>query len=138
MVGVSISSGRMTDERDGPLFTLSTDRHGSVVVLVAAGEIDVSTGPQLRAVLADALGEPGVDAVVVDASDVTFMGSTAIAVLVDANWEAGQRGKDLRLVVGGTRAVMHPLEAAGVASLFAEYPDVQGALNAGAADSRGC
>lgn len=115
----------MTDQRDGaPLLTLSEARHGSVTVLTADGEIDVSTGPQLRAALSEVLAQDGADAVVVDLSGITFMGSTAIAVLVDAHWEAGQLGRSLRLVVGSSRAVMRPLEAAGVASLFAEYDDV--------------
>lgn len=119
----------MTDQRDGaPLLTLSEARHGAVTVLAADGEIDVATGPQLRAALSRALSEPGVDAVVVDLGAVTFMGSTAIAVLVDAHWEAGQVGRSLRLVVGSSRAVMRPLEAAGVASLFAEYGDVATAV----------
>jgi len=112
----------------GQLLALAETRHGSVVVLVATGEIDVSTGPHLRAALADRLAEPEVDAVVVDLSGVTFMGSTAIAVLVDANWEAGQRGKELRFVMGGARAVLRPLEAAGVTSLLGEYADVEAAL----------
>ncbi|MGQ0574238.1 MAG: STAS domain-containing protein [Pseudonocardia sp.] len=119
----------MTDQRDGaPLLTLSDARHGSAVVLSACGEIDVATGPQLRAALSEALGEGGVDTVVVDLCGITFMGSTAIAVLVDAHWEAGQSGRSMRLVTGETRAVMRPLEAAGVASLFTEYADVGAAL----------
>jgi len=109
---------------DGPQLTLAEARHGSTVVLTATGEIDVATGPQVRALLADHLAAEDVEAVVVDLSAVTFMGSTAVAVLVDANWEAGQRGKDLRLVVGRTRAVMRPLDAAGVAGLFTEFDDV--------------
>lgn len=122
----------MTDDRDGtdtPLLTLSEARQGSAVVLVAEGEIDVATGPQLRTVLSAHLAAPDAEAVVVDLRGVTFMGSTAIAVLVDANWEAGQRGKSVRLVVGDSRAVLRPLEAAGVANLFAEYPDVADAVS---------
>lgn len=124
----------MTDEHDAadaPLLTLAESRRGSGVVLAATGEIDVATGPQLRAALAAALAGPGVDAVIVDLTGVTFMGSTGIAVLVDANWEAGQRSKNLRLVLGAGQAVRRPLEAAGVASLIAEYPDVAHALSHG-------
>jgi anti-sigma B factor antagonist len=119
----------MTDRRDAaPLLTLAGNRHGSAAVLTAAGEIDFATGPQLRAALAEVLAEDGVEAVIVDLREVVFMGSTAIAVLVDARWEAGQLGRALRLVVGDTRAVMRPLEAAGVASMFAEYADVPAAV----------
>lgn len=119
----------MTDERGrAPLLTLTEARHGPVVVLTAAGEIDVATGPQLRAALSRILEEEGVEVAVLDLTGVRFMGSTGIAVLVDAHWEAGQTGKAVRLVVGETRAVMRPLEAAGVAGMFAEYDDVEKAL----------
>jgi anti-sigma B factor antagonist len=126
---MQIGSLGMTDERDGAaLLTLSEARHGSAIVLAAVGDVDVATGPQLRALLSDALGEAGIEAVVLDLRGVTFMGSTAIAVLVDAHWEAGQAGKSLRLVAGDSRSVVRPLEAAGVASMFADYPDVEKAL----------
>lgn len=119
----------MTDERAAaPLLTLAESRQGPGVVLAVTGEIDVATGPQLRTALADVLAVPDVDPVVVDLTGVTFMGSTGIAVLVDANWEAGERSKNLRLVLGSS--VRRPLEAAGVVSLIAEYPDVAHALGA--------
>lgn len=123
----------MDDGSDGPLLTLTESRHASTVVVTATGEIDVATGPQLRATLATHLAADGTKAVVVDLAGVTFMGSTAIAVLVDAHWEAGQRGKTLRLVVGETRAVLRPLEAAGVAGMFEAFAGVDGALHAGSA-----
>lgn len=115
----------MTDDYDdAPLLTLSDARHGPALVLSVTGDIDVLTGPQLRAALAEALGAADVDPVVVDLTGVTFMGSTGIAVLVDANWEAGQRSKSLRLVIGGAKAVLRPFEAAGVLALFDDYAEV--------------
>jgi anti-anti-sigma factor len=52
--------------------------------------------------------------VTADLRPVTFMSSTGIAVLVDAHWEAGQRGKELRVLVGDNHAVLQPLRMTGV------------------------
>lgn len=93
----------------------TADRSG---VLVVEGEIDVATGTKLRAALAASLAQPHLDVVTADLSAVTFMSSTGIAVLVDANAEAEQAGKTLRLITGGNRAVLSPLRATGVDAML--------------------
>ncbi|HVL85080.1 MAG TPA: STAS domain-containing protein [Pseudonocardia sp.] len=112
----------------GPLITIDGVRHGETLVLTVAGELDVATGPRLRAELADALEAPGA-VVVLDLTGVTFMGSTGIAVLVDADWQARQRGAQLRVVVDDTRAVVRPLDAAGIRRHLAAYADLDSALH---------
>lgn len=87
-------------------------------VLVVEGEIDVATGTKLRAALAASLAEANVDVVVADLRAVTFMSSTGIAVLVDANAEAKHVGKSLRLLTAGNRAVLGPLRTTGVDALL--------------------
>lgn len=126
----------MTEERDEviderQLLVIDQARHGHALVLSVCGELDMRTGPRLRGALATALGAEGCDAVIVDLTGVTFMGSTGIAVLVDANWEATQNSKDLRVVVDQVRPVRRALQASGVDTLLADYPDVESALHAG-------
>jgi len=111
------------------LLTVESARVGSSVVVAVKGEIDIATGPRLRAALAEALDEPGSGPVVVDLSKVTFLGSTGVAVLVDADWQANQRKRDLRVVVDRERpAVVRPLESTGIDRLLSTYDDLQSAL----------
>ncbi len=111
------------------LLTVEPARVGSAVVVAVKGEIDIATGPRLRAALADALDQPGSGPVVVDLSKVTFLGSTGVAVLVDADWQANQRKRDLRVVVDRDRpAVVRPLESTGIDRLLSTYGDLQSAL----------
>jgi anti-sigma B factor antagonist len=111
------------------LLTVEPARVGSAVVVAVNGEIDIATGPRLRAALAEALDEPGNGPVVVDLSKVTFLGSTGVAVLVDADWQANQRQRDLRVVVDRERpAVVRPLESTGIDRLLSTYGDLQSAL----------
>jgi anti-sigma B factor antagonist len=76
------------------------------VVIACEGELDLSTAPQLKWRLVDAL-EGGRTAIVVDLGDVTFMDSTALGVLV---------GVRRSLDVGARLAVVctHP----GVVNIF--------------------
>lgn len=113
---------------EGQLLVVDEIRHGPASVLRVAGELDMHSGPQLRAALSEILERPGVDAVVVDLTAVTFLGSTGIAVLVDADWEARQRAKHLRLVVGDARAVSRSLASTGIENLLDQYPDLGSAL----------
>ena len=90
--------------------------HGSDATVVhVVGEIDTLTAPVLRAQLDEHL--PTVPLLVLDLSDVTFLGSAGLAVLVAAKDAADARGNTLRLVCG-SRIVTRALEATGLLTLF--------------------
>ena len=90
--------------------------HGSDATVVhVVGEIDTLTAPVLRAQLDEHL--PTVPLLVLDLSDVTFLGSAGLAVLVAAKDAADARGHTLRLVCG-SRIVIRALEATGLLTLF--------------------
>jgi anti-sigma B factor antagonist len=90
--------------------------HGQDATVVhVVGEIDTLTAPVLRAQLDEHL--PVVPLLVLDLSDVTFLGSAGLAVLVAAKDDADRRGHRLRLVCG-SRIVTRALEATGLLSLF--------------------
>jgi anti-sigma B factor antagonist len=83
----------MTDE----ILEVVTNFENGVPVVSAGGEVDVSTAPRLR----EQLAAVPVDAsrVIVDLSDVTFLDSTGLGVLVAAWKKCREAGADLDLVV---------------------------------------
>ena len=101
---------------------------GAAIVLTSAGEVDLETGPRLRATLARLLERPDAVPIVVDLTDVTFLGSTGIAVLVDAHWQAVQLNIPLSIVVARDGAVHRTLRTTGVDSHLRLHHDVGTAL----------
>jgi anti-sigma B factor antagonist len=90
--------------------------HGTDATVVhVVGEIDTLTAPVLRAQLDEHIST--VPLLVLDLSDVTFLGSAGLAVLVAAKETADARDHTLRLVCG-SRIVIRALEATGLLTLF--------------------
>jgi anti-sigma B factor antagonist len=90
--------------------------HGTDATVVhVVGEIDTLTAPVLRAQLDEHISS--VPLLVLDLSDVTFLGSAGLAVLVAAKETADARDHTLRLVCG-SRIVIRALEATGLLTLF--------------------
>ena len=98
-----------------------------VRVLHVVGELDTLTAPLLQVRLLEQQAQVG--HVVLDLSDVTFLGSAGLAVLVGAKDDAENRGCQLQ-VVPGSRIVKRALEATGLLQLFTIAEDVPGALEA--------
>ena len=109
-------------------FSLRSTHRDEAVVLAVAGEIDIATGTRLRSALSEVLEEPGARVVVLDLTDVSYMASTGIAVLMDARWSAEQRAKSLRVVVGAAPVVGRLLRTTGADKALIIYPDVAAAL----------
>jgi anti-sigma B factor antagonist len=84
-------------------------------VLHVVGEIDTLTAPLLRSRLSQELRD--VTLLVLDLSEVTFLGSAGLAALVAAKDEAAAADVTLRLVPG-SRIVTRALEATGLLPLF--------------------
>jgi anti-sigma B factor antagonist len=111
----------------GEVVRFDVVKHGSEATVVhVVGEIDTLTAPVLRAQLDEHV--PAVPLLVLDLSDVTFLGSAGLAVLVAAKDAADARGHRLRLVCG-SRIVTRALEATGLLSLFDVADDVPEALS---------
>jgi anti-sigma B factor antagonist len=100
------------------MVTITPVRAGPVCVLNVSGEIDLTSGPRLRAALDEVLDDPRARAltgVVLDLSAVTFLGSAGLAVLVDAHEHATQRGISLKIVIDGPgSAVARAFQAAAI------------------------
>lgn len=118
-----------TEESDvGEIIRFDVVDHGSDLrVLHAAGELDTLTSPLLQNHIGEQLAQ--VTTLVVDLSDVSFLGSAGLAVLVGARDEAERRSGALWLVPG-SRIARRALEATGLLPLFNVADDVDEALAA--------
>jgi anti-sigma B factor antagonist len=82
------------------------------------GEIDSTTAPGLRGVLLEVLDRPGTTTVELDLTGVTFLDSAGLSALATAHRAAEAGGRTLRMRVGGTRAVVRPLQITGLWDVF--------------------
>ena len=103
-------------------------RSADASVIRLAGEIDMLTTPTLRTRVTEELQE-GPPVLVLDMLGVEFLGSSGLALLVEALDESRNRQVALRLVVD-SRPVSRPLQATGLTDLFDTYPTVEDALAA--------
>jgi len=65
---------------------------------------------------------------VIDLTDVSFLGSAGLAALVSARRQAQRRREPLRIVVDHNRPVIRPLEITGLDEVLALYHTVDEAL----------
>jgi anti-sigma B factor antagonist len=97
---------------------VGTNLFGKTAVVRAAGEVDMSTAPELRARVLDACAavhEPA--PVVVDLTGITFFGSSGISVLMAAYQRCQEQRTPLR-VVATTRVVLRTLHIAGLGEVL--------------------
>ncbi|HEX2577961.1 MAG TPA: STAS domain-containing protein [Aquihabitans sp.] len=104
---------------DHPNLDLRVERTDDGVTIHVAGSIDISTAPQLAEVVDAEIGA-GAPKIVLDGTDLEFMDSTGISVLVKA-WQAMQGRATMPVVVRNLRpSVIHILEVCGIHSLVTE------------------
>jgi anti-sigma B factor antagonist len=96
------------------------------VVVKAAGEIDIAAAPGLAEKLDDVFDAQRPD-VVVDLSEVTFLDSSGLAVLVAHFKSVLAAGGEMRLVVTEPR-VRQVLEITGLDRVFPIYDSADSAL----------
>ncbi|MBA8827050.1 anti-anti-sigma factor [Saccharopolyspora lacisalsi] len=95
--------------------TVERPRDG-VIVMSVAGALDMVTVTRFSRLLLDRLSST-VHVIVLDLSEVSFLGVEAIKVLAQADLRAQIEGKRLSLVTG-VRAVDRPLEVLGMSTCF--------------------
>lgn len=100
------------------------------VVVTVAGEIDGFTVDGLRAAVAagfDQLGDAEI--LVIDLTEVTFLGSQGLQVLFDVTQAARRRREPLRIVVDHNRPVLRPMQLTGLDDVLALFETVDAALD---------
>lgn len=92
---------------------------GRTVVVSASGVVDMLTSPQLKASITSSLRK-NPSAIIVDLSDVDFLASAGMGVLVAAREQAAS---DIRFgVVASGPATSRPLTLVGLADIIGLYP----------------
>ena len=101
---------------------------GDCAVLRVGGEIDLYTAPTLREGLSN-LVATGVRHVVIDTSDVTFLDSTGLGVLVGGLKRLRAHDGSLALA-GGQERIVRLLRLTGLTRFFPPYATVAEAIEA--------
>lgn len=115
------------------LMSVRVDDRADVVVLAVEGDVDGLTAPRLSSVVADAFARLAGRVLVLDLTDVRFLGSTGLRTLRDSAHEAVHHhgAQPFRVVVDHRRPVIRPIEIVGLDQLLALYHTVDDAIAAG-------
>lgn len=114
--------------QDGQRTLVTVEQRESVVVCDVTGDIDMLTAPQLERELMGVLAD-GPEVLVLDLSQVGFLASAGLAVLVALQERASEHGAGLRVVAAGS-VVARPLQLTGLDQTLAVYPTRAEALTA--------
>ncbi len=125
--------GRERDA-DGPpheqLLTVAVDDGDTALIVTVRGEVDGLTAPRLRTALDDAFGRLDGRVLVLDLTQVEFLGSPGLRVLLDSARVAAQTPgyQPMRVVVDQNRPVVLPIEIVGLDHVLALYESVNDAV----------
>jgi len=107
-------------------FSVSQRTVDGYPVLAVRGEVDVYSAPALNDGL-NALLDSGAEAVVVDLTQVAFLDSTGLGVLVAARTTARDAGSALPIVCDHAR-ILKLFKITGLDSVFEIHPSVDAAV----------
>ena len=105
--------------------SISTEKQAGAAIVHAEGDLDVYTAPRLKEAIEQLMSNRG--ALIVDLSEVHFIDSTALGVLVAAHQQIKMNAGDFRLVVGDP-FLLKIFHITGFDSVFSIFPQVADAL----------
>lgn len=110
-------------------FAVSAQGSGeNTAILTIQGEVDVYTAPRLREEIHRRL-DAGDNKIVVDLTDVAYMDSTGLGVLIGALKRARESRGEL-IVASPNARISRILDVTGLNRIFNVQPQVSDALNA--------
>jgi len=114
------------------LLDIRSDDRDDALILFLDGEIDGLTVPRMRAAIGTAFERLDGRILVLDLTEIRFLGSAGLRTLLDSAAEAvAHRGdQPLRVVVDENRPVVRPIEIVGLDNVLALYHSVGDALAA--------
>ena len=83
-----------------PTLDFQTTRNGTVAVIVATGELDLSGAAVLEAELERVAEDPELGAIVLDLSELEFMDSSGLRLIVLADMRSREAGRRFSLIRG--------------------------------------
>jgi anti-sigma B factor antagonist len=119
----------LTDETVSPLREppiRGVERHNGAIVLRLAGELDLYNAEEVRGALAEAVASDP-KRIVIDMSEVRFVDSTALGVLIEARSKLGR--SDL-LLAGPQLETRRTLQVSGLDRHLPVHDSVDDALGA--------
>jgi anti-anti-sigma factor len=99
-----------------PLFKVHYEPRDGGVVVIASGEIDLATSPELRQALLDPQAQA--KTVVLDLRAVTFIDSSGLGVIVGQQKRARETGDGFAVVIAGASAVERILVLSGLVKVL--------------------
>jgi anti-sigma B factor antagonist len=99
-----------------PLFKVRYEARGNGVVIIASGEIDLATSPELRKAMLDPQAKA--KTVVLDLREVTFIDSSGLGVIVGQQKRARENDEGFAVVIAGASAVERILELSGLVKVL--------------------
>jgi anti-sigma B factor antagonist len=102
--------------------TIDRSDVGRRTVLAVAGELDLASTPDLRSAVDEAL-DAGAQELWVDLSDVTFIDSTCLHLMIETRRRARELNRRLAIVCP-PGSVRHVFEIAGLADALPLYDDL--------------
>jgi anti-sigma B factor antagonist len=107
-------------------FEVRAEGTRDVMVVTATGELDALTAPRLDDAITSALRVPSI-ALIVDLSELDFLSSAGMAILVAGDRAAG--GSKQFCVVAHGPVTARPMQLIGLDSELRLYPSLDAALN---------
>jgi anti-anti-sigma factor len=99
-----------------PSFELKVVRNGRSTHIAPCGELDIATTPELEQALTEATADSMAE-IVLDLRELTFMDSTGLRALAQANSRADEAGVKLS-IIRGRRQIERVLEISGLGTLL--------------------
>ena len=110
-------------------FDVRLERREAGVVVIASGEIDLWSAPEVKAALTGHGARES--AVVLDLRGVTFMDSSGLGLIVESNQRARKHGFRFAVAVGGASDVHRILEMSGLTKVLTFVDDPHAFLAGG-------
>ena len=110
--------------RDAQTFHIASEQHGEESFAKLDGSITIDSSPELRRALLRMLVPPDCRRLTLDFSEVVYIDTSGLAVLIEALKSARQLRKHLQLS-GLRERPRYLLESTGILRLFEEAPTKQ-------------